>query len=165
MIFCYRYFLLGISEDTGPNFISRPCLTRQCSQSRLYTGHKHSITLPADVLSPNGARPSAQTVMITKVHIVFFSLFCLPVDDFKSPVLTKRFHSKWPTKYHDVPQNFQFKIDSFFMHTNNNIQFMAQIASPIIYKTYISNKTTFINIHTNDSASNQNIDFENPNQK
>ena len=34
------------------------------------------ITVPADVLAPNGARPSAGTVMTTQTDMVFFPRFC-----------------------------------------------------------------------------------------
>ena len=54
------------------------------------------ITVPADGLAPGGARPSAGTVMTSKIYS------CCPLTIWNMFVLIRLCYSEWPTRYRGI---------------------------------------------------------------
>ena len=55
-----QYLVITVSADTVPNFLY------------MVWDQNLVITVPADALAPNGARPSAVTVLTTKLDMIIF---------------------------------------------------------------------------------------------
>ena len=54
------------------------------------------ITVPADALAPDGARPLVGTVLTTKLNIL---QNCVAINGSEMDFFARWLHSKWPTRY------------------------------------------------------------------
>ena len=106
-----------VSHWLGASLESAPCIDSYLKVPVLYIRDlKLDTTVPADVLAPNGAKPSAGTCWLIREIVIYqVSLF---INDFEH--LWWR-HSKRPTRSRDISQHFDwlFWFDSSRPRTNN----------------------------------------------
>ena len=85
----------------------------------------NAITVPADVLAPNGARPSAGTVMTTELFMVPSNLPQLSII-LNKVLLSRWHHSKWWRKFHKISRHLDGWYTEYAAITTHNIIYKRQ---------------------------------------